>query len=68
MSEALQNEKGAFDERIVARQVQVVPNELALERREVNGESEQGEESAAHPGYLPKRAEFMAQPPVSSAG
>src|SRR6267142_6678720 len=60
MSEALQNEERTFDERIVVRQVLVVPNELALEGREVDGESKQHEHRAARPSALTERRDFSA--------
>ena len=60
MPEALQNEERAFDERIVVRQVLVVPNELALEGREVDGESEQRKHGAARPSALTQRRDFSA--------
>jgi hypothetical protein len=50
MPERLQDEDRAFDKGIVVRQVLVVPDELALERGEMDRESKKREERATHPG------------------
>jgi hypothetical protein len=49
MPEGLQNEEGTFNERIVAREVFVIPDALALERGEVNEESDGSEQKTAQP-------------------
>src|SRR4030081_3759899 len=64
----LQDKERALDERIVARQVQVVPDQLSLERREMHREPKQRENDAARPGALEQRGCFPEQRAISSAG
>src|SRR5258708_7390656 len=66
--ETLQDKERALDERIVARQVLIVPDELPLEGREMHRKPKQRENNAAHPGALEQRSCFPEQRLISSAG
>lgn len=67
MAKILQNQKRAFDEGIVVRQILIVPDELSLERRKMNDESQEREDGAANPGALQERA-YPAEARVISSG
>jgi hypothetical protein len=67
MAKIFQNQKGAFDEGTVVRQVLIVPNKLSLERREVDRESEEREDDAANPDALEERAYFAERRLISNA-
>ena len=67
MPKILQNQKRAFDEGVVVRQILIVPNELTLQRREVDRESQERENDAANPGALQERA-YLAEARVISSG
>ena len=67
MAKIFQNQKRAFDEGIVVRQILIVPDELSLQRRKMNGESQEREDGAANPGALQERA-YPAETRVISSG
>ena len=54
MSKSFEGENRALDERIVARQVIVVPDELPLQRWQMHSEPERGDDETAQPGTLKK--------------
>ena len=55
MSECFQNEKRTFDERIVVRQILIVPDKLTLQGWRANGEPEEREYRATYPIAPPVR-------------
>jgi hypothetical protein len=49
VSKRLQDQKWTFNERIVVRQILIVPNKLSLQRRGANGKPNEREERATYP-------------------
>jgi hypothetical protein len=68
MPKILQEQKRAFDEGVVVRQVLIVPNKLSLERREVDRETQEREDNAANPGALEESAYLAESRLVSNTG
>jgi hypothetical protein len=60
VAKILQNQERTFDKGVIVRQVLIVPNELTLERGEVDSEPEQRQDHAANPGALQERA-YLAE-------
>src|SRR6476659_4583763 len=63
MTKSLEHQDGTFDERILPGEKRVVPDQVSLERREMDAETEKAKNNIAHPLTLEER-ECCHQNPV----
>jgi hypothetical protein len=62
MTKSLEHKDRAFDERIVPGEEGVVPDQVALERREMDAKTEKRKNNIAQPLTLEERECFQQEP------
>src|SRR4029078_12653351 len=54
VTKRFEDEKRTFNERVVSNQKRIVPNQLALQRRQMHDEADQGENDETGPLFFPQ--------------
>jgi hypothetical protein len=62
MAKSLEDKDGTFNERIVPGEKRVIPDQVPLERWEMDAETEKAKNNIAHPRTLEERECFQQKP------